>query len=213
MATFSVASPIQIGLLLVLICWTTGSTGTAFHLEEEFRQLKENYVRKLDFVFTLLYCSSVPFRLPFHLMTWFFNPIFCQQIQMKEVVKSLESKATLSESKVIQLESNEIQMKEKVTELEAKVEQQAALLTSLLRDKIERKAANDFDSARAEVAISGLPSSCGDLKTIGHTLNGFYSVMGSTRMESVYCDFTKLPDDAGKCFFFFNYYGLFSCSY
>jgi hypothetical protein len=48
------------------------------------------------------------------------------------------------------------------------------------------------------VAINGQPSSCADLKIIGHTLNGFYSVMGLSKMESVYCDFTKLPSDAGK---------------
>jgi hypothetical protein len=46
MANFSLASFSQISLLLVLICWTTRSTGTAFSLEEEFLQLKENYVRK-----------------------------------------------------------------------------------------------------------------------------------------------------------------------
>ncbi len=50
------------------------------------------------------------------------------------------------------------------------------------------------------VTFSGLPKSCEDLWFIGHTLNGFYSVMGSAKMESVYCDFTKLPDDAGKFF-------------
>ncbi|XP_046646354.1 uncharacterized protein LOC124336548 [Daphnia pulicaria] len=47
------------------------------------------------------------------------------------------------------------------------------------------------------VTLTGLPKSCQDLWLIGHTLNGFYSVMGSVKMESVYCDFTKLPDDAG----------------
>ncbi|XP_046456495.1 uncharacterized protein LOC124203731 [Daphnia pulex] len=47
------------------------------------------------------------------------------------------------------------------------------------------------------VTLTGLPKSCQDLWLIGHTLNGFYSVMGSAKMESVYCDFTKLPDDAG----------------
>ena len=45
MAHFSFASLFQIGLLFVLICWTTGSTGAAFTLEEEFKQLKEHYVR------------------------------------------------------------------------------------------------------------------------------------------------------------------------
>ena len=108
---------------------------------------------------------------------------------MKEIVKNLESK-------VIELESKDVQMKEKVTELEAKVQQQDSLLTSLLREKT-----NSADLApinQSAVAVNGLPSSCGDLKMIGHTLNGFYSIMGTTMMESVYCDFTKPPSDAGK---------------
>jgi hypothetical protein len=108
---------------------------------------------------------------------------------MKEVVKSLESK-------VSELESKYAQMQEKIIE-------QDLLLTSLLREKIERNAAAaDFDFASinqsASVAINGLPSSCCDRKTIaGHTLNGFYSIMGSAMMESVYCDFFKLPSDEG----------------
>ena len=48
------------------------------------------------------------------------------------------------------------------------------------------------------VALTGLPTTCKDLWLIGHTLNGFYFVMGNATMESVYCDFTQLPDDAGK---------------
>ncbi|EFX62255.1 hypothetical protein DAPPUDRAFT_337195 [Daphnia pulex] len=103
-------------------------------------------------------------------------------IQMKQVVKNLESK---------------------VTELEAKVKQQDSLLTSLLREKNERTAATGFDSIpistnQSAVAINGsLPSSCSDLRMMGHIWSGFYSVMGSAMMESVYCDFTKLPDYAG----------------
>jgi hypothetical protein len=126
---------------------------------------------------------------------------------MKEVVKTLESKVSQLkslESKVIQLESKDVEMQEKVTELEDKIQQQDSLLTSLLREKNERTAATDFHSSapvsinQSAIAINGLPSSCGDLKMIGHALNGFYSVMGSVMMESVYCDFTKLPDDAGN---------------
>jgi hypothetical protein len=48
------------------------------------------------------------------------------------------------------------------------------------------------------VAITGLPTSCRDLWLIGHTLNGFYSIEGVKMLETVYCDFTKLTDDAGK---------------
>jgi hypothetical protein len=43
---FSFASLFTISLLFVLICWTKESTGASFSLEEEFKQLKENYVRK-----------------------------------------------------------------------------------------------------------------------------------------------------------------------
>jgi hypothetical protein len=45
MAHFSFASLFQIGLLLIFICWTKESSGASFSLEEEFKQLKENYVR------------------------------------------------------------------------------------------------------------------------------------------------------------------------
>jgi hypothetical protein len=94
----------------------------------------------------------------------------------------------------------------KIGKLEAKVEQQDSLLTSLLREKNERTAAATYSVSignnQSAVAINGLPSSCEDLNTIGHTLSGFYSVMGFSKMESVYCDFTKLPGDAGKCFKF-----------
>jgi hypothetical protein len=52
MAHFSVVSLTQVVLLLILIWWTPSSTGAAFSLEEEFLQLKENYVRiNLNFLF------------------------------------------------------------------------------------------------------------------------------------------------------------------
>ena len=52
-----------------------------------------------------------------------------------------------------------------------------------------------------QVAVNGLPKSCEDLWRIGHILSGMYSIMGTKMVESVFCDFTKLPNDAGKHFF------------
>jgi hypothetical protein len=106
---------------------------------------------------------------------------------MKDIIKNLESK---------------------VTELEAKNAQQDSLLSDLLREKNERIAAKHFEFAsmrsnQSAVAVNGLPSSCDDLKLIGHTLNGFYSIIGSAMMESVYCNFNKLPSDPGKHFIFY----------
>ncbi len=49
-----------------------------------------------------------------------------------------------------------------------------------------------------QVAVNGIPKSCADLWRMGHTLSGLYSVMGTKQMESVYCDFTKLPEDSGR---------------
>jgi hypothetical protein len=107
---------------------------------------------------------------------------------MKEIVKNFESEVT-------GLKAKDVEMREKVNELEDKIAQQDSLLFDLLREKNERNAASANPSA---VAINGLPSSCDDLKIIGHTLNGFYSVVGSAMMESVYCDFSKLPSDPGN---------------
>jgi hypothetical protein len=98
--------------------------------------------------------------------------------------------------KVIQLEAQNVQ-------LEVKIEQQESLFKNYFsREKNERTTAPDsvpISNNQSAVAINGLPSSCGDLKMIGHIWSGFYFVMGSAKMESVYCDFTKLPGDAGKC--------------
>jgi hypothetical protein len=52
-----------------------------------------------------------------------------------------------------------------------------------------------------QVAVTGMPKSCEDIWRIGHTLSGLYSVIGNQMVESVYCDFTKLPGDSGKHFF------------
>jgi chromosome segregation ATPase len=125
---------------------------------------------------------------------------------MKEIVKNLESevtelKAEMSEvkakdvqirDKLNELELRDVEMRQKVTELEDKIAQQDSLLFDLLQEKNERTAAAANQSA---VAINGLPSSCGDLKMIGHIWSGFYSIAGSAMIESVYCDFSKLPSD------------------
>jgi hypothetical protein len=100
---------------------------------------------------------------------------------MNEIVKNLESE-------VSELKAQDVEMRDKIA-------QQDSLLFDLLQEKNERTAAAANQSA---VAINGLPSSCDDLKIIGHTLNGFYSIAGSAMIESVYCDFSKLPSDPGN---------------
>ncbi|KAK4011384.1 hypothetical protein OUZ56_020498 [Daphnia magna] len=48
-----------------------------------------------------------------------------------------------------------------------------------------------------QVVVDGMPSSCEELWKTGHTLSGLYSVMGVSMVESVYCDFSKLPYESG----------------
>jgi hypothetical protein len=54
--------------------------------------------------------------------------------------------------------------------------------------------------------IDKLPTSCQDLKQIGHVLSGFYTVKGVGVLQNVYCDFTKNVNGTGTKFFTkFNY--------
>lgn len=39
-------------------------------------------------------------------------------------------------------------------------------------------------------SIGKMPTSCVDLKQIGHVKSGLYSVMGNNSVQNVYCDFT-----------------------
>ena len=48
-----------------------------------------------------------------------------------------------------------------------------------------------------QAPVNEMPTSCADLWRKGHTLSGLYSVMGTKMIETVYCDFTKLPNDPG----------------
>jgi hypothetical protein len=126
---------------------------------------------------------------------------------MKEIVKNLESEMSEVKAKDVQmqnkmnkLELRDVEMRDKTTnlenkvaELEDKISQQDSLLFDLLQEKNERTAAAAAN--QSAVAINELPSSCGDLKMIGHIWSGFYSIKGAKMMESVYCDFSKLPTD------------------
>jgi hypothetical protein len=52
-------------------------------------------------------------------------------------------------------------------------------------------------ASTAPSSIGKIPASCGDLQQIGHKKSGLYSVMGSNKIQTVYCDFTKSPSDSG----------------
>ena len=47
------------------------------------------------------------------------------------------------------------------------------------------------------MAATGIPKSCVDLRKNGHTANGLYLIAGTEKVETVFCDLTKLPKDSG----------------
>ena len=112
---------------------------------------------------------------------------------MKEIVKNFESKVTELEAKDVQMQNKMNEQELKNVEMRDKIAQQDSLLSDLLQESAPMRS-----NQSAVASINGLPSSCSDLKMIGHTLNGLYSIAGSAMIESVYCDFSKLPNDAGK---------------
>lgn len=44
--------------------------------------------------------------------------------------------------------------------------------------------------------VQKIPASCEDLWRIGNSLSGLYSVAGTTSVDTVYCDFKKLPSES-----------------
>lgn len=95
--------------------------------------------------------------------------------------------------------------------LTLKIEVQESLLNALhLRESLgsrtgakldgnennrEEYAANDISLRQG---MSSLPRSCQDLKNNGHTSSGIYSIVGTTFMENVFCNFCKTTSDASK---------------
>ena len=49
--------------------------------------------------------------------------------------------------------------------------------------------------------FQGMPSSCEDLRRIGHHLSGFYTVKVDGKLKKLYCDMSKLLGDKGDFIF------------
>ena len=49
--------------------------------------------------------------------------------------------------------------------------------------------------------FQGMPSSCEDLRRIGHHLSGLYTVNNGGKLKKVYCDMSKLPGDPSNYLF------------
>lgn len=87
-----------------------------------------------------------------------------------------------------------------VTELEITIKKLQSRVNSLQSD-----ISSPVDSTLSDVVevAAPMPTSCRDLRRLGHAVNGFYSVLASTMIETIFCDFAKLPDDSGTIRFAF----------
>ena len=108
-----------------------------------------------------------------------------------------------TETKVNQLEAIVTQLKDQLQKQESlliSVSQKERPATSCkcLTDVAAASGSSIDGIGRPSVAFSGIPSYCEDLGLIGHTLSGLYSVMGTEQVETVYCDFSKLPNEPSK---------------
>jgi hypothetical protein len=96
------------------------------------------------------------------------------------------------EAKEMKLQAEVAELKAKVTGLEAQLQRHESLIANLQNPT--PKIANDIQPK----LINGMPTSCAELKSIGHIWSGLYSVMGVNMVETIYCDFTKAVGDPGK---------------
>ena len=128
---------------------------------------------------------------------------------MKEVLATKDARSEVLETKVTRLEALEL----KVEELKVKNQQQEEKFVALQRQIDERSvnllsshpiihpsSAESSDNKTA-VAASGIPKSCADLRYLGHSASGLYLIMGTVKVETVYCDFSVLPSNTSKCTF------------
>nr|CAH0111139.1 unnamed protein product [Daphnia galeata] len=54
---------------------------------------------------------------------------------------------------------------------------------------------NEIERTSAIVDIGRMPTSCADLQRIGNKKNGFFSIMGQNKIQTVHCNFTKQQTD------------------
>ncbi len=99
------------------------------------------------------------------------------------------------EEKQTRLQAEVSELKAQITGLEAKLNRQESNISTLQNPThFTPKSVNEIQSK----LINGMPSSCVDLRLIGHIWSGLYSVMGVNMVETVYCDFSKGIEDPGK---------------
>ena len=126
----------------------------------------------------------------------FYFILFTGAIQM-EIKEATETKVNQLEATISQLK-DQLQKQESLLISVSQRGEATATSCKCLTDVTAASGSSIDGIGRPSVALSGIPSSCEDLGLIGHTLSGLYSVMGTEQVETVYCDFSKLPNEPSK---------------
>ena len=61
--------------------------------------------------------------------------------------------------------------------------------------------ADDNKDGKTLVAATAMPKSCAELRYLGHVASGLYLIMGTDKVETVFCDFSVLPTNPSKITF------------
>ena len=119
---------------------------------------------------------------------------------MKDILATKDARLEELEAKVTQLETLEL----KFEELEAENQKQEEKIVALQKQMDERPsnsilsqfAIHPSGDSNTPVAAAAMPKSCADLRSLGHSSNGLYLIMGTEKVETVFCDFAAaLPSD------------------
>ena len=131
---------------------------------------------------------------------------------MKDLLAMKDIRLQELEAKVTQLETLEL----KVEELEAENQKQEEKIVAL-QNQMNERPANSIPSPfaihpnsvksndKTAMAAAAMPKSCADLRYFGHTINGLYLIMGTEKVETVFCDFSLIPSDPSKTLFQFSH--------
>jgi hypothetical protein len=160
--------------VLVLTC-CLASASDDLPLEEQFQQLRDNYVNLL--LLALLYWKK---------------PNYSLVIKIADIN---EIRGLLAEKNKRQ---GELEIKLQQQQKSLSVIQQRngpnseAVVTETDSNSVGRS------NAILRQGCPKIPRSCADVKANGHASSGIYSIIGVKSMESVYCDFSKTAIDPSK---------------
>ena len=119
------------------------------------------------------------------------NLLAAQDARLEE----LESKMT----GLAELELNVQQQQKRIVDLQQKMDERPAnsILSQVAINPISSGDSND----KTAVAAADMPKSCADVRFFGQTVTGLYLIMGTEKVETVFCDFTLIPSDPSNIIF------------